>query len=122
MQKALVRGVRDLVAVVSKGRSGSEGMAGCLGGRLRTHTGNGASELGQLNVLQTSKDAKTAKTRVAVFVLSYSYPYATLCLFFSPMGQYISMLLNMESTGFICIAESNFNCCTQANRECEMML
>ena len=56
-----------------------------------------------------AKTQKIAKTRVAVFALSYSHPFATLCLFLSPMGHYTSMLLNMGSTDFICIAESNLH-------------
>jgi hypothetical protein len=53
-----------------------------------------------------AKTQKIAKTRVAVFALSYSDPFAALRLLLSAMGQYRSMLLNMGSTDFICIAES----------------
>ena len=80
-----------------------------LGGRL--HTGHGASEPIDINALGTSEDEKNGQNkRVAVFSRSYSYPYTTLCLFWGLMGQYRSRLpLDMGSTGFICIAESNLH-------------
>ena len=106
LQKAPFSGVRDLVPVM---RSGVEETPGYLGGWLRTHAGHGASKLVELNVLGSGKNAKTAQIRVAVFTLSYSYSYAALRLFLTPMGQYRSMLLNTRSTDFICIAESNLH-------------
>ena len=109
LQNALFGGVWDLVPVPSKSRSALEETPGYLEGRLCTYKGHGISQLVAVNVLGPGKNAKIAKTRVAVFVLSYSHPFATLCLFLSPMGQYRSMLLNMGSTDFICIAESNLH-------------
>ena len=43
-QKALFRGVWDLVLVPSKGKPALGETPGYLGGRLRTHTGHGTSQ------------------------------------------------------------------------------
>ena len=59
-KEALFGGVRVLVPVPSKGRSGLEETPGYLGGRLRTHTGHGTSQLVAVNVLGPGKTARTA--------------------------------------------------------------
>ena len=55
------RGVRALVPVPSKGRSGLEETPGYLGGRLRTHTGHGTSQFVAVNVMGPGKTQKTAQ-------------------------------------------------------------
>ena len=60
-KKALSGGVRVLVPVPSKGRSGFEETPGYLRGRLRTHTGHGASKLVAVNVMGPGKNAKMAR-------------------------------------------------------------
>ena len=82
LQKTLLRVVPDLVLVLSKRRSGLEETPRYLGRpivpRIRAM---GPKELVEINMLAPGKNAKMAKTRVAVFALSYSYPYTAFCLF-----------------------------------------
>ena len=54
-------GFRDLVPIPSKGISGLEETPGYLRGRLRTHTGHGASGLVAVIVMGPGKNAKMAR-------------------------------------------------------------
>ena len=51
LEKAPLKGVRDLGPVPSKSGSGLEETPRYLGGRLHTHTGHGTSQLVAINVL-----------------------------------------------------------------------
>ena len=60
-QKALFRGVGDLVFVPSKGKPAFGETSGYLGGRLRMHTGRGASLVVPENLPRPAKNVKTAQ-------------------------------------------------------------
>ena len=60
-QKALFRGVGDLVFVPSKGKPAFGETSGYLGGRLRMHTGRGTSLVVPENLPRPAKNVKMAQ-------------------------------------------------------------
>ena len=60
-QKALFRGVWDLVLVPRKGKTASGETPGYLGDRLRAHKGHSTSQLVAQNIFHFGKNAKTAQ-------------------------------------------------------------
>ena len=60
-QKALFRGVWDLVLVPPNGKPALGETPGHLGGRMRTRTCHGTSQIVAENVMRSTKNAKTAK-------------------------------------------------------------